>query len=221
MYAAGAFKMKRSVGVRQVSCAEYESLHQPTQLLGLSCYCTHLHSARASILLCRLMCSTAGSLPKHWCAVAEGYQNDWSWSSWYMRRCWERGLISLDKKRLKGDLVRRCKGEAKNFPQRNKRQWPWEICTHYMEKKFHREGGQTPGQNFREVVDLCPWRYLKLGWPCSEHDFGQETSRSPVLTLWLCDKAGQRLRCLCKVYSTLEEPLAALVLPMLAFLIHV
>lgn len=139
----------------------------------------------------------------YWCAVAEGYQNDWSRSSWCMRRCWERGLISLDKKHLKGDLVRRCKGEAENFPQRNKRQWPWEIFTHYMEKKFHREGGQTPGKSFREVADLCPWRYLKLSWPCSEHDFGQETSRSPVLTLWLCDKAGQRLRCLCKVYCTL------------------
>lgn len=155
----------------------------------LSCYCTYLHTARASVLLCGLMCCTAGSSPMHRCAVAEGYQNDWGWRTWCMRRCWELGLISLNKRHLKGDLVRRCKGEADNFPQRNKRQWPWEFVTHYMEKKKftvrvvkHQDG--TSGV----LWDLHPWRYLKLSQPCSEHGFGQETSRSPVLTLWLCDK---------------------------------
>lgn len=68
-----------------------------------------------------------------------------------------------------------------------------------LKTNFCQDGAQTPGQGSKEVVDSNPWRYLKLSWPCSVHGIGQETSRSPVLSLSLCGNAIQRSCCFCSV----------------------
>lgn len=56
--------------------------------------------------------------------------------------------------------MRRCKGEAGIFSQRNKRQWP---CYLLAGKYFHCEGGQTREQGFRDVVGF-PFLEMSETW---------------------------------------------------------
>lgn len=96
---------------------------------------------------------------------------------------YEKGLVSLNKRFLKRDLGRRCKGEADNFPRGNNSNTHEKSLLNALKINFCHDGGQTPGWGSREVVGSNPWKYLKLSWPCSVHGFGQETSRRPVLSL--------------------------------------